>query len=99
MPKAEPPKVDVTKVRWVKSVNAHKIGDIEMVSTARVKNLTEAGFISLTLSPPPKPKVERAVAPPKLSEAADAPPETNERAVTPSQSKPEPKTMGQKGSK
>ena len=39
--------VAVTKVRWLKKIGTHKAGDIEDVSTARIKNLLDAGLVEL----------------------------------------------------
>ena len=74
--------VPVTKVRWIKAINTHKLGDIEDVSTARVKNLLNAELIELyppKAKPPTKTvKVERAVVEP-VEEAAEVAPKQAEK--------------------
>lgn len=80
MPKPEPPEVPKTKVRWIKAINAHKLGDIEDVSTARVQNLLNAGLIELyppkaTPRSEPKPKPDEKKEDEKpVVETADARP-------------------------
>ena len=77
-----PPKVVVptTKVRWIKNINTHRAGDIEDVSTARLKNLLAGGLVELY-----PPKVEKK-AKPKVKptvEVATAAPEAESAEVSP----------------